>query len=78
MTETTDWGPRLQRLRESDTDIDRMMTFYEKAAAIHDAARAAMGQGSTRRKSSVASTNVPIAPGMDIRKIPLADQRRGR
>ena len=73
----TNWGSRLQHLRKSDADIDRMMTICEKTAAIHEATLAAMGQDSTLQVPSTAPTNVPIAPGMDIREIPLADRRRG-
>ncbi len=72
----TDGSTRLQRLRKPDTDIDRMMAIYKQAAAVHDAARAAMGQGPVVQVSSTASTNVPITPGPDIWHIPLADQRR--
>ena len=73
----TDGSTGLQRLRTFDTDIDRMMAIYKQAAAVHDAARAAMGQGSAVQVSSTASTNVPIAPGPDIRRIaPLPRRRR--
>ena len=72
----TDGSTGLQRLRKPDTDIDLMMAIYKQAAAVHAAARAAMGQGPAVQVSSTASTNVPIAPGPDIRRIPLAAQRR--